>query len=244
MLKGIYDAASGLLPQITRLDTVANNLANANTAGFKRELVFAQEFTQAQQRALGKQADWEKVKISGVVTDFAQGPLERTGNPLDMAIEGDAFFVVRTPNGEMYTRDGNFTLSAEGVLISGSGYPVLSETGEITVNGVEFIADEKGRLTVDGKPVGTLELVTFPQPYPLQREANGLYAQPADAPAPTRAENFTLVQGAVEGANVNLISEMVEMIESYRHFETGQRIVQIQDESLGKAINQLGMRRG
>jgi len=244
MLKGIYDAASGLLPQITRLDTVANNLANANTAGFKRELVFAQEFTEAQQKAIGKEADWEKVKISGVVTDFSQGPLERTGNPLDMAIEGDAFFVVRTPNGEMYTRDGNFTLSADGMLITKSGYPVLSETGEITIDGNEFVVDEQARMTVNGTPIGTLELATFPKPYPLQCAVDGLYSQPAGAPAPSRAENFNIVQGAVEGANVNLISEMVEMIESFRHFETNQRIVQIQDESLGKAINQLGMRRG
>lgn len=244
MLKGIYNAASGMLPQITRLDTVANNLANANTTGFKRELVFAQKFTDAQRKTMIKQADWEKVQIAGIATDFAQGPLERTGNSLDLAIEGDAFFVVLTPNGEMYTRGGNFTLSADGTLVTRDGYPVLSETGEIVVDGDDFNVDSTGRITIDDRPVGTLELATFPQPYPLQRVANGLFARLADAPAPARAEKFSVIQGAVEGANVNLISEMVEMIDSYRHFETGQRIVQVQDESLGKAVNQLGMRRG
>jgi len=244
MLKGIYDAASGMLPQIVRQDVVANNLANAGTAGFKRELVFSQEFTKAQQKTLNKQVDWEKVQITGVTIDFSQGPIERTGNSLDLAIDGDAFFVISTPSGEMFTRCGNFALSPDGELVTSDGYAVLSETGEISVPGSQFVVDSQGQMTVEGKPVGTLRLVSFAQPYPLRRAAPGLFAPVAGAPAPTQPENFVVIQGALERANVNLINEMVQMIESYRHFETAQRMVQIQDESLDKAINQLGVLRG
>jgi len=240
MLKGIYDTASGMLPQIIRLDTVANNLANANTAGFKRELVFSQEFTKAQQKTLDKEADWEQVQVTKTAIDFAQGPIERTGEPLHVAIEGDAFFVVSTPNGEMYTRGGNFTISPQGKLVTLDGYPVLGETGDLAVQGNELAIDQRGVVTVDRRAVGNLRLVTFPQPNPLVRTAPGLFAVPNGGPVPAKAEKYTLIQGALEGSNTNMISEMVEMIESYRQFETGQRMIQIQDESLGKAVNQLG----
>jgi len=244
MLKGIYDTASGMLPQLVRVDTVANNLANANTAGFKRELVFSQEFTKAQQKTLPKQADWEQVKVTGVAVDFAQGPIERTGDPRHLAIEGDAFFVVSTPNGPMYTRAGNFAISPQGKLTTQDGYPVLGEAGELTIQGNEVVVEQGGRVAVDRRPVGQLKLVTFPKPYPLVRTAPGLFATASDAAPPARAEKFAIIQGALEGSNTSLISEMVEMIESYRHFETGQRMIQIQDESLGKAVNQLGVVRG
>lgn len=240
MLKGIYDAASGMLPQVIRQDATAHNLANANTAGFKRELVIAQEFSAAQQKAMGKQADWENVKVAEILIDFSQGSIEKTGSSMHLAIDGDAFFVVSTPDGEMYTRAGNFSLSNDGKLVTPDGHPVLAENGEIPINGGEFVVDDRGRMTVDGNSVGTLRLVTFTQPYPLQRTAPGLYGRVPGAPTPARAEEFVLHQGSLERSNINIISEMVNMIESYRHFETAQRMVQIQDESLEKAINQLG----
>ncbi len=241
MLKGIYDAASGMLPQIVRQDVTANNLANANTTGFKRELVIAQELSKTQQKPGSKQADWENLQIAEIAIDFSPGQIETTGNDLHLAIDGDAFFVVSTPNGEMYTRAGNFALSNEGKLVTPDGYPVLAENGEISIEGGEFIVDDQGRLEVDGKSIGTLQLVTFAQPYPLQRTGPGLFGRVAGAPTPDRAEEFTIHQGTLERSNINIISEMVNMIESYRNFETAQRMVQIQDESLEKAINQLGV---
>jgi flagellar basal-body rod protein FlgG len=240
MLKGIYDAASGMLPQIIRQDATANNLANANTAGFKRELVIAQEFAQAQQKGMDRQADWHNQQVSEITIDFSQGRIETTGNILHLAIDGDAFFVVATPDGEMYTRAGNFARSPEGKLVTPDGYPVLAENGEIAVDGGDFVVDQRGRIRIDGQSVSTLRLVTFPQPYPLQRTAPGLFGRTPGAPTAGRAEEFTIYQGSLESSNINVISEMVDMIESYRHFETAQRMVQIQDESLQKAINQLG----
>jgi len=241
MLKGIYNAASGMLPEIVRLDAVANNLANANTAGFKRNVVFSQEFTKAQQKAMARQVDWETTLTTGVKIDFSQGPISRTSSPLDFAIDGDGFFVISTPNGEMFTRNGNFVLSPEGKLVTADGYPVLSEAGDISVAGNKFVVDRNGSITVDDKPIGVLQVVTFSQPPPLRRAAPGLFIPIAGSASPTRAEEFVIIQGSLEGANVNLISEMVGMIECYRHFETAQRTMQIQDESLGKAINQLGV---
>jgi len=101
MLKGIYDAASGMLPQVIRQDATAHNLANANTAGFKRELVIAQEFSKAQQQTAPGQTDWEMPQVAEIAIDFSQGSIEETGNNLHLALDGDAFFVVNTPNGEM-----------------------------------------------------------------------------------------------------------------------------------------------
>lgn len=243
MLKGIYDTASGMLPHLVRQDLTANNLANANTTGFKRQLVFSQEFSEAQRKLLPTGADWEKARIIGIKIDFSPGPMERTEDPLHLAIDGDAFFVIDTPNGEMYTRGGNFTASPEGRLVTLDGYPVMSTTGEIIIEGGEFIVDSRGQMIVDDQSIGQLQLVTFPQPYPLQPAAPGLFAVVPGGPGPSTAEEFSLRQGMLEGANVNLISEMVNMIESYREFETGQRLLQIQDETLGKAVNQLGARR-
>ncbi len=240
MLKGIYETASGMLPQMQRLDTVSNNLANANTAGFKRELVFSREFAKAQQVGTVGQADWEQPGETGLITDFSQGSIEQTGNSFDLALDGDGFFVVATPDGEMYTRNGNFTLMPDGTLVTSDGYPVQSNGRDITVDGDEFVVNRTGEMTVDGRPVGQLQLVTFDAPYPLARTAPGLYAPLPNAPGPATAENVAVHQGALERANVDVITEMVRMIESFRNFETGQRMIQIQDESLGKAINQLG----
>jgi len=240
MLKGIYDAASGMLPQVIRQDATAHNLANANTAGFKRELVIAQEFSKAQQQTAPGQTDWEMPQVAEIAIDFSQGSIEETGNNLHLALDGDAFFVVNTPNGEMYTRAGNFALSDEGKLITTDGFPVLAENGEILIEGKEFGVGARGQLSVDGKSTGTLKLVTFPKPYPLQRTSPGLYGRAPGTPNPGRATEFTVHQGALEQSNINIISEMVNMIESFRHFETAQRMVQIQDGSLEKAINQLG----
>jgi flagellar basal-body rod protein FlgG len=240
MLKGIYDAASGMLPQVIRQDATAHNLANVNTAGFKRELVIAQEFSKAGQEAATVQADWEIPQIAEIAIDFSPGAIEETGSRLHLALDGDAFFTVSTPSGEMYTRAGNFGLSSEGKLVTADGYPVLAENGEISLAGKEFAVDERGRISVNGVSTGILKLVTFPAPYPLERTSPGLFGKIADAPNPTKAVDFTVRQGALERSNINIISEMVNMIESYRHFETAQRMVQIQDQSLDKAINQLG----
>jgi len=237
MLKGIYDAASGMLPQIIRQNATAHNLANVNTAGFKRELVIAEE----QQRTEAEQTDWEVPQITEIVIDFSQGAIEETGNKLHLAIEGDAFFAVATPDGEMYTRAGNFTLSDAGKLITPDGFPVLAENGEIAVAGRELAVDQQGRISANGVSIGSLKLVTFAGVYPLERTGPGLYGIIEGGPSPSRAADFTVRQGALEQSNVNVISEMVDMIESYRHFETAQRMVQIQDQSLDKAINQLGM---
>jgi len=239
MLKGIYKTAAGMLPQLARIDAVANNLANSRTSGFKREVVFAQELGKAQQKQGEVAADWQSQQVN-LLTDYTQGALEQTGNSLDLAIDGDAFFVVSTPDGEMYTRNGSFTLSSEGQLVTKDGYAVLAENGEITVDGDEFTVSRSGEMMLDQKPLGTLQLVKFERPFPLVRTQSGLFGTLPGAPGPQSADDFALHQGMIESSNVELVTEMVQMMESYRNFEAGQRMIQIQDESLDKAINRLG----
>ncbi len=239
MLKGIHDAAGSMLPQMQQQNAIAHNLANAQTTGFKRALVVAT--ANAENANPNQPARWDDISSLESVIDFSQGPVERTGNPFDLAIFGDAFFTVSTPEGEQYTRAGNFQVSSEGLLVTAQGYPVLAQDGEIRVTGGEFEVDRQGRIIIDGQVQGTLALVTFPQPYPLQQREAGLFFPTPDAPAPQAATGMEIHQGSLEQANVNVITEMVNMIDSYRIFETAQRMVQTQDQTLEKTVNQLGM---
>ncbi len=239
MLKGIRDAAGSMLPQMQQQNAIAHNLANARTAGFKRALIVAT--TEAQNPAGSAPAAWNDLSSLQRVIDFSQGPIERTENPFDLAISGDAFFTVATPSGEQYTRAGNFQVSSEGLLVTAQGYPVISDNGDIRITGEAFEVDQQGRIIIDGQVRSTLTLATFPQPYPLQQQEAGYFIPTPGAPAPQQATGMKIQQGALERANVNVITEMVNMIDSYRHFETAQRMVQTQDQSLEKTVNQLGM---
>jgi flagellar basal-body rod protein FlgG len=177
--------------------------------------------------------------LDGVYTDHSQGSLERTGRDLDLAIDGDGFFVVDTPQGEAYTRNGSFTISPEGLLVDSRGNPVLSDAGELYLAGGEVSVSADGEVSVAGEPVGKLRLVDFPKPYQLTKTAGALLSA-SDQVIPEPAGLATVRQGYLERSNVDVLREMVEMIASYRAFETGQRMIQIQDESLAKATNDLG----
>jgi len=175
----------------------------------------------------------------GVYTDNSQGALEATGRDFDVAIEGDGFFVVETPQGPAYTRNGSFTLSPEGTLIDANGYSVMTDAGEIQILNGEVSITPDGQISVDDQVVGTLQVVDFPQPYNLTKLSGSLVQPPADV-APEPAPTAMVRQGYLEKSNVDVLREMVDMISSYREFETGQRMIQMQDESLGKATNDLG----
>jgi len=265
MLRGLYTGASGMLAQEVRADVLANNLANANTVGFKREAVLQRAFPEMLLRRVfdpvapggGTSGTFfagdglydprpvigrlgTGAYVDGTWTVHEQGPLRFTGNDLDVALEGDGFFAVQTAAGVRYTRDGRFVLDGAGRLVTLAGWPVLGVDGEpIVVGGGTAAIDEQGRVWVDGAVVGQLAVWAFPQPQWLQREGEGLWA-PTEAAGQPVPGNATVHAGYVEDANVNVVTTMVELIEAYRSYEANSKVIQVYDETLGRVVNDLG----
>ncbi|MEW5701250.1 MAG: flagellar basal-body rod protein FlgF [Candidatus Zixiibacteriota bacterium] len=235
MLRGLSAAAAAMLPRIRRQEVSAHNLANASTAGFKRDLVFEQLLDRAQSTRPG-----ESAVQTGLAIDFTPGTMEETGNALDLAIEGDGFFVVETDSGERYTRNGHFTVSADGVLTTPEGNTVQGKTGEIQLPpGTVTIATDGG-ISVDGLNVGALRLVRFDDTSVLSRSSGSLFTIRDPVRQPEEDSSSLLRQGYLEQSNVAPVDEMVNMIDIVRGFEAVQKSILVQDESLGRAINELG----
>lgn len=243
MSSSLYVAASGSIIQEKRMEIIANNLANANAVGFKRDKCAFQvpkpedaarnTETTSQTGLLAKQP-------FETYTDYNQGPLMATGNPLDLGLSGDGFFVVKTPDGERYTRSGNFVLNTDKTLVTQDGHPVVGDGGPIVVNAANVTIDETGAVIADGKRVGALKIVDFPKPYALQKEGGGLFKTSDDQIEPIEATEVTVNQGFVEGSNINPVVEMTEMIETVRGYESYQRIIQFLGEINAKAANEVG----
>jgi flagellar basal-body rod protein FlgG len=248
MLRGIYTSASGMIAQGRRVDIISNNLANVATTSFKRSEPairgFHQLFSKESQRhpaARGTdQVPGGGSAVDATMEDFSPGPIIDTGNPLDVAIDGSGYFVVQTPFGNRYTRAGNFSLNSLGHLVTAEGYPVLGQEGPIMVQGENVKIAANGDVLVNGIPAETIALVDFPKPYPLVPYGKSLYgATEAGARAVVPAPETHLRVGALEGSNVNPISELVSLMSAARSFETSQRAVQALDESLDAAVNRI-----
>ncbi len=239
MNSGLYTALSGNLAAMRRLDVISNNLANANTAGFKKDRVafeslLALRAGEAPEKAGLVQAD------NIYFTDYSAGPVKQTGNTLDLAIDGDGFFAVNTPQGRAYTRQGNFQRNAAGRLVTNDGYEVVGSGGPITINGSRVEVSARGEVMVDGAQVATLEVVDFPKPYALQKAGSALFVPSDPQAAPQPVLTASVRQGHLEDSNVSVVQEMVQMIEANRYFEACQRVVKSYDDAAGKAANDIG----
>lgn len=263
MIKGIQNSAFGMNVQMTKQNVIANNLANADTTGFKREMmVFESDripnpsvpsscptcntsstsccgSSRGENFAILDQIYTKRSPIiSESYTVFDNGGLKPTQNPFDVAIEGSAFFAVQTPMGERYTRAGSFTADAEGLLVTQQGYQVMGTNGPINVNGKNLAIGTDGTVSVDGEIRGQLRLVSFADRRQLVKNGDNLFL------APDTAEQLpgqgSVVQGFLETSNVNTIRDMVEMIASYRSYESNQRSITAQDTTLGLAVNDVG----
>ncbi|MCD6162448.1 MAG: flagellar basal-body rod protein FlgF [candidate division Zixibacteria bacterium] len=239
MIKGIYTSSSGMLPRVLKQEVFANNMANAKTVGFKKDSVFLHELNKAED-GLVTDLDWEIPMVDDVYIDYSQGSLEKTERSLDTAINGDGFFVVQTPAGERYTRCGVFSLTPEGTLVDGNNNPVLSEAGPINISGDEISISSDGFVSSDGESIAKMKVVDFAKPYNLNKTDYGYLTAGADNVKPVKADNYEVLQGYVESSNVNIIDQMVDMMISFRAYETGQKAIQTQDETLNKAVNELG----
>ena len=248
----IYLAASAALAYEKRLEVVANNLANVNTAGFKRDNVSFQAYmlnhagspaavNPPYPQAASPESFWVEYKSR---TDFSPGFLRQTGNPFDLALNGKGFFSVQSPDGELYTRRGNFSLSPEGMLVTEEGWPVMGDGGEIRVAGgssdrrtLDVTVGEDGALQVNGSKVGRLLVSDFPAPDSLTK-VNGCYFKAGSDPEPMK--DFRMAQGFLEMANVEAVQLMTEMIEIHRGYESYQRVIRSIDELNSKSINEVG----
>lgn len=269
--KGIYTALSGALAQSLKIDTIANNIANVNTTGFKRDQQTFNEYL----TAIEKQPEviqvpsvpasiesfydmngGEKgfVNAAGTYTNFEQGSLKSTGGRLDVAIDGQGFFEISTPNGVMLTRAGNFTVDGNGQLVTKDGFPVLLEgsteqsadqrTARFSGQSQPLISD--GGEVFDGeRRLGKISVIDVKNPDTLQKVGGNNYGFKINSqPELTNIERPSLKQGFLETSNVNIVSEMTEMITAQRVFEGTQKAIQAYDSMADKLINVVGNVKG
>jgi flagellar basal-body rod protein FlgF len=242
MNSGMYSALSGNIAAMKRMDIISNNLANVNTPGFKKDKMNFESMLNGPVNPPafpeGTTAD-PLLQKDNIYIDYSQGPVAQTGNAFDLAIDGDGFFVVNTPTGQAYTRQGNFRMSADGTLVTVDGYPVMGQGGVIKIQGSKVDVDAKGVVSVDGNPAGTISIMDFPKPYNLEKGAGALFTA-TNSQTPTQAAKAEIRQGYLEGSNVETIGEMVQMIETNRYFEACSKVIKGYDDMAAKATTDLG----
>lgn len=238
MTRGMYAAAGGMLVGVARNEVLANNLANVSTPGFKADRTSYGSF----QRVLlpgvkgvnGQDAQvYQSATLNDTALDPSEGPLMDTGNATDLALSGDAWFAVQTPQGERYTRNGHFSRDAQGRLVTAQGHQLLGDGGPITLTGPDFQVAEDGEVRSGGQVVGKLKLVRLANPAAATKEGNNLVAGGNPGPA----QNAKVRQGTLEGSNADTMRLMVDMIATMRAYEMNQRIIQAQDQTLSAVLD-------
>ncbi len=281
MVRGLFTATSGMVAQQHRLNALSNNLANVDTNAYKRDTSVHKAFPEMLIRRfnddvivrfpIGSVDTTPMVGKLGVgveynesYTVFEQGSLKETNNPFDIALDGDGFFTIQTPQGERYTRNGSFILGQEGYLLTKEGYPVMGEEGPIQIKLNNFMIDPQGRIFQNGdlsenpqrlvsmkendwantELVDTLKIVRFENEgnrY-IKKQGNSFWTATEESMEPYTTDLDSrprVLSGFLETSNVNPVREMVNMIEVNRAYEANQRIVQAHDGLLEKLINQV-----
>lgn len=224
MLRGLYAAASGMIAQMARQDVYAGNLANANSVGHRRGQVVMGSF----EADLAAQTATGGTRALPASLDLSQGPVTTTSRNLDLALDGPGFFTIQTPTGLAYTRDGRFQLDGDKRLVTAAGYPVLGESGLITVNSPDFTITESGEVHCQGQTLGKLRITNLTNPTPT---GNSLYTG-----TPSPSTQYAVKQGALEQSNVNAIQEMGRMMNGYRLYEANATALRYQDETLSSLM--------
>jgi len=219
-----------------QMDAISNNLANLNTSGFKSESMIFKE----QVESTGKNQVISLVHDVAYFRDMSEGPLTNTNNPLDMAIRGDGYFAVETGEGQRYTRHGVFQLNNQGQLVTSQGNPLLGAGGApITVppNASNIIVARDGTISADALEIGRIEVFTFENPAALSKIGNSLYEAKGQEPQATRDSD--VVQGMVEGSNVNGVAEMTRMIDTVRGYQAASKLADEEHRRILDAIDTL-----
>lgn len=236
---GIYSSVAGANAREIELEVLANNIANMQTTGFKEMEV---SFTSEVDKNLNLD-DLEKaqalVRQGKSHVNHAQGSVYATGNPLDLAVQGDGYFAVETPNGVRYTRDGNFTVSAEGTLTTQNGFPVLSGSGPLAIPADKTVSvGPQGEVSAAGEDLGKIAIYKISEQNrdALRPEGGNLYSLGGAEALP--ADNYRIAQGHLESSNVNLIRNLTRIIEVSRAYEAHQKSMSKQMES-AQQLNQI-----
>ena len=258
MVSGIDAAASGMIAQQYNIDVISNNLANANTAGFKELIPVFKNISDINISEKNKEeksfSDTNKVigtlssgsVLDSTILDLQQGSMKKTDNNLDFAIEGKGFFAVGGNNGDCYTRNGCFSLNEEGTLVTKDGNPVLSDGGapikiDTNTNSINKInVTQDGKIFFDKKEVGKLKIVEFNNPEDLTAVGNALYKTSSEDIKPVESQTSRVNQGFIEGSNSNVIGTMINTISATRTYETLAKIVKTTEATLEKSVNDVG----
>lgn len=243
MNSGMYSAVSANVAAMQRMDLITSNLANVNTNGYKKDRMSFESLLNGANNPTppaGTMTDGQVLVDYTIQTDFSPGIVKQTGNPLDISIDGDGFFVVNTPDGKGYTRQGNFQLDANGRLVTTDGHELQGDGGPITIKGGKVEINTKGEVFDDGEQVGTIVIVDFPKPYQLQKVGSTLFVPAGQDVVEQPVANPMINQGSIEGSNVQPLLEMVTLIETTRLYEQCVKTIQSFDQMANKAVNELG----
>ncbi len=234
MIKGIYIALSGALAKQRHMDTFAQNMANATTTGYKKERISFRDYLIPVDNARAGEEDGRAMsQISDILTDHSGGTYIQTDNPLDVAINGEGFFALEK---NKYTRDGSFKIDSDGFLVTKDNIKVLGGGGPISIQGSRIDISNSGEIFVDDVSVASLNVVDFPDKRVLSKLDGGNFTtdeQGIDV-------DSIISQGYLEGSNVDVVREMVQMLTALREFESYQKMIQSFDEAESKTIDQMG----
>jgi len=258
MVKSIYTPLSGALAQEKVLEILANNLANMNTTGFKGDQVTFKLLEAEPNKNYHDPLPPANYKISlddvmplhgnenayvgvsGVSRDLSQGPAVQTNNPLDLMIESDGYFQIQTPEGTRYTRNGSFSLSSDGALMTKAGHPVLGEKGDIFVRSGAFQVNHLGEIYQDGELIDRLSIYKFDKDESLERVGDNYFFFGGDPSEAKRIAMPSVSQGSLEGSNVNAIKNLTAMILTHRSYEAYQKAISNYDQMMEKSSNTIG----
>ena len=249
-------ALTGMQQDMDHLDRAAQNMVNMATPGYKREVALARPFVTMLDNITAAADGATTVDVAAAMTrplvlvDTSSGSLKTTGQPLDIALSGDGFFEISTPQGTAYTRQGNFSVDASGRLVTASGDAVMGKSGEIRLVTRTPVVDAAGNITEpnapagsatssDGSPVAQIKVVRFDDTRQMQHLGAGLLSSGTNPKAVTDV-TARVHQGQLEASNTNTMQEMVQVMQTMRHFESMQKIAQGYDDLLSTAINKLG----
>jgi len=246
MIRGIYTAAAGMVSSVTRLMRLTNNMANIATPGYKQDLSPTDTFDALLLARIDAQTG-APVTIGPLTTylvadraelDLGQGNLRQTGRDLDLAVSGEGFFVVQRDGDTYYTRNGSFLVGANGQLQTEDGGSVLGEGGPLTLGPGMIGVSADGAVAVDGVSAGRLSVVTFPQGMALRKVGDSYFQ--AEGATPVAVARPQVAQGFLEESNVDAARSMLDLLATQRSFSASQRLLQLQDAALQKAVNEIG----
>jgi len=259
MIRALYTAVSGMITQEAKQDVISNNLSNAETTGYKSDNLAVKKFDDVLIQNYDKISDGKNVptvigslsfgsQLDGTNTSFTQGDLQETDKPTDFAVSGPGFFTVSRPDQlgnsqNYYTRDGNFHVDNQGYLVTNDGDNVMGtnlvtkKLEPIKVNNSSISCDSKNNLSLDGKPTYKLEMADFDNYQNLKKIGDNLYS----GATPNKNQNIAVIQNNLERSNVNVTNEMINMMTVMRSYESNQKVIAAVDETLDKAVNELGV---